>query len=248
MLQNTHQLFLRCIASTSTTPASFVQLAGLTNLQHLVLDNAVFPSTGYDLLTSLASLAHLVLVENAQLPSCLSSLTQLCSLVIFSRSVGHDTGALEGALPQLRQLEQLLLFLSNLFFSSTALASLSQLCTLWWDPHEPGTPLPPGPWLAQLQKLVAPWQVLSSSLAPLSGAARLQELGVSGGMPDADAVCSILRWAAKRPSLRRLLLGKNASAVISEALEAVAAALRCKPALTIEDEGAIEMFAAAAQG
>lgn len=192
----------------------------------------------------MSSLTRLELSGNSHLPSCLSTLTRLRSLEISSVEADADdvdADALERALSQLQQLTRLYLWHPDLAASPAALASLTQLHSLYWSPQpQPDAALPPGTWLAQLQAVAASWEVLSRSLPALSGAAGLQILAFTDSVPDADAVCTVLDWAAEQPGLLRLIFAEEPP-LSGEALQTALSAARGNLNFAIEFEEVWEL-------
>lgn len=200
------------------------QVACLPKLQHLGL------AAGYDCaaMSGLAQLTGLTSLSlNVQaLPCVLSTLTQLRALQLTARSPSAATPQqLDAALRPLRGLTRLVLRGHSMLEElPPALAGMPRLrhCMLGRPPH-PASPeeaaqpaqldkvrrrLPAGTWLAGLQSLCAPYDVLTNSLELLAAAAQLQHVSLEAPPSAADAGQpawrSLWAWAAAHPPLARL--------------------------------------------
>jgi hypothetical protein len=136
-----------------------------------------------------------LLLNDAHVPACLSSLTALECLVInelFSdKHDAEDQQAVELGLAHLQRLTYL--DMSSYRFdppaSLTALTSLRSFC---WVPNNPAVsaaPLPAGAWLAGLERLGITWHGALVSLPSLAAATQLRALGLAG------APCSQLQMS-----------------------------------------------------
>lgn len=148
-------------------------MAALTGLRELRLQDVLWRHHG-----ALAAMPRLTTLEMSgcrHVPACLSRLTQLRVLTVAHEpwaGVGEPPGladaeALSAALPHLQQLTRLTLVQVPLQ-TFTAVGSLAQLRAAHLEPcaglYAP-EPLPGGPWLASLQRLVAPARMLVRGLA-----------------------------------------------------------------------------------
>ena len=134
----------------------------------------------------------------------------------------------------------------------SSLQHLNTVCWSGWD-REP-RPLPGGPWLGRLRRLAISCHFLSdaASLATLSGAPRLERLGVADtaeyvyyasgnrrqrrltSVWDAEVAC-IVAWVKGHASLQLLVLHKLSPRIA----RAAAAARRSRPALHVREESDI---------
>lgn len=173
-------------------------------------------------------------------PGVMGSLTSLRLL-----SLDIDTGrlpapAVDGllaVLPQLHGLTQLHLTLA-LEQAPACLAALTRLHSLylWGYWHQrPRVALPTGAWLHGLRRLVLPLPLLEDSLPALASAKGLERLGVldaHGQVHNLRArLPSVLRWAARQPCLRLLVLELDAADLPARTLRT---AQRQRSALCVE--------------
>jgi len=75
----------------------------------------------------------------------------------------------------------------------------------------PEAALPGGPWLGSMQRLAATAQLLERSLGQLAAAVRLEQLCVTQAQVAPAAAAAVLRWAAERPSVQRVVLESMAA-------------------------------------
>ena len=182
-----------------------LQIGELVRLRHLTLCSPGHIAEGYAPLARLTCLQHLELVPvRWSVPDCLSRLTQLKSL-----SVCHDTYVdeedIEELPRQLRHLTQLTrLALDITADTALTLTALNQLHSLCCCRADDDVSLHAGPWLANLQRLVAPSELVVGSLEALGAAQQLERLGVT--YADTQQLVTIVRWAAQQPQLKRLHL------------------------------------------
>ena len=228
----------------STAPAA-PQVAALTGLVELRLYRIDYSSDGYAPLTRLQGLRRLQLSWALLLPDCLPQLTQLTALEIRydpgDHAVGSESDVVEATLQQLSQLQHLALGpnIPGVDSPPAALAHLPALRSLYWRQGStqldfPVLPaLPGGTWLASLRCLVAPAHILACSLPALAAAQQLEILGVECRQGDEVATLAVIRWGARRPSLRHLLLQVAGPGMPLEVWGAVLEAQRCCPALRI---------------
>lgn len=145
------------------------------------------------------------------------------------------------------------MFSAGLPDAPAALSSLQHLDTVCWRGcswrAEPG-PLPAGPWLGRLRRLAISCRSLSveGSLAALSGAQQLEQLGVTDTFEESNRVfpvasgqrhvkswrnaevAALLAWAQGHASLRLLVLHG-----LPPSMARAAAAARCsRPDLSIQ--------------
>jgi hypothetical protein len=191
-------------------------------------------------LMRLQGLRRLQLSSVLFLPDCLPQLTQLTALEV-SDSLKYHSGnsefdLVEAALQQLSQLQHLTLGpnISGLDSPPAALVCFPALHTLCWRQGSSidfptSSILPAGTWLASLQRLVAPAQILANSLPALAVAQQLECVGVECLGGDDAATLAVIRWAAHRSSLRHLLL--QTDAVPAALCDAVLETQRRCPAL-----------------
>lgn len=193
-----------------------LQVAALTRLQQLTLQDAQFESSGHAALAALHSLRHLRLDGCFSLPSNLSELTWLEAFSLQNDDDQMQEGSsqtLLSALPQLTRLTYLALdSMKGLESPPAALAGLTHLHTFVWldaiSPQLEGSDaaLPGGPWLGSLRRLAAPAQLLANSLPLLAGPPRLEHLGVTSFHRSAAATCRLLRTALYWSSLQKVSL------------------------------------------
>ncbi|PRW33536.1 Cellulose synthase [Chlorella sorokiniana] len=233
----------------SDVPAQLTSLSGLRDLTIV----GAFDTDSFEVLEALHStLTALNLTVLDDMPDCLSRLTGLRSLTIDDCEGSlwePDDSVLERALPQMQHLTAVYLFSGGLPDTPAALSSLQHLDTVCWSgwDNKP-QPLPGGPWLARLRRLVLSCHFLSdaASLATLSGAQRLERLGIRDtcefehfsrgpnmrpevkSYRDAE-VAKIIAWTKKHTSLQLLALIKLSPRMA----RAAAAAQRSRPALCI---------------
>lgn len=133
--------------------------------------------------------------------------------------------------------------------SPTALSSLQHLHTVSWLGAIDGPrPLPGGPWLAGLRRLVLSSCILSSaaSLTTLSSAQQLERLGVFDthvgvpiyGRKVLRRVLHILQWAQQHTSLQLLALD---STLRGAAAAAATAAMQQRPGLQIKPAADVDV-------
>ena len=218
-----------------------LQVAALTNLRQLGLEDGGYASDGYAPLAALRSLRGLWL-ESVRLPANLSQLTWLESLTVVDEGEllqqDPEHGALlRAALPWLTRLRYLTLDpMAGMDSPPAALAGLSRLHTFVWR-GEADAALPAGPWLGSLRRLAAPAHLLANSLHLLAAAPRLEHLFVSGG--HGEPTLRILRRAARFPSLEKLSLecfslGLEGSQLPAALFPAALEAQRQRPSLLID--------------
>lgn len=194
-----------------------VPLRALSNLRELTLVHASSTPEDYAQLAPLLNLTQLQLLQGDHLPgTSLNKMTQLRSLVVADYDGvfhGEDTegAAVAAALPHLQQLTRLVLFsMPGMEYLPAGVAELSQLrqfCWLDWGGSDDSV-LPAGGWLAGMEHLVLPCQLLASSLPALAvRAPKLACLGVTdmSGENISQHVRNICTWATRRQSLQRLV-------------------------------------------
>lgn len=240
--------------------ATTVQLTALTQLQCLHLEKTPCPGSRYALLTQLRSLKTLELVVGWHIPACLSQLTQLEALLLYTPIMGAAARAaaeMEGAIHALGWLQQL----TRLEVKTTAalpasgleqiVASLAQLQQLGLTSRQAsGASLPAGPALATLRCLHLEATIEARSLPALSAATRLLRLVLRPAedadmRPLAELYRAVLRWAPWQPELEQLVLGISHRVAHWDVVSVAGAALaaqRLNPSLCIEvcDAGSLD--------
>ena len=193
-------------------PALVLQLSALTNLRQLTLQFPRCGPDGYAPIQHLTALTRLVLeVEVYALPGCLTCLTQLRDLRVYSWNEGmaaHEAAGLAGALPSLQQLTRLDVYIEH-EVPTAALTALTNLQTLWWEsmPVSGTSALPPGAWVRGLRTLLLSASLAAASLSVLAAATQLERLGIRGHiLSEQPPLPAIVAFAAERPSLRLLVL------------------------------------------
>lgn len=217
-------------ASRSALPHE--QVAALTGLQELRLRDVRWRQ--HDALAGMPLLTILEMSGCRHTPACLSRLTQLRVLTVAHEPWAGarnppslaDAEMLSAALPHLQQLTRLSLMQVPLR-TLAAVGSLARLRAAHLEPcaalYSPLETLPGGPWLASLQRLVAPAAMLGWGLASPAGAwpvprlpgspasqllaaHGLQALGLlANDIPLIPPLESILWHAAQLPALELLL-------------------------------------------
>lgn len=225
------------------------------------MHGASYSSDSYAPLARLRRLQRLQVAGSKHVPACLPQLTQLTALAVSDwpsdMCISEPAAAviLEG-LSRFKKLQHLALGPNIPGFGRppAALAGVLGLHTLCWPnrfesfyPRQPA--LPGGPWLASLQRLVAPAAILASSLPALAAAQQLECLGVErvgpqkaedafmgegGALEGAPHVLAVIGWAAHHPSLRLLLLEAVSGGLPVELCDAVLEAQRRRPDLHIK--------------
>jgi len=204
-----------------------------------------FSDDVYSGLMQLTNMQRLVLSGCTSVPECLGQLTSLQALHLDNARRcldDSDSANLAAALPHLTCLTQLALqshceseLDEGLHAPPRELAGLTQLRRLAWiGGAADGATLPAGPWLAGLERLVAPSFLLGASLQQLFAAPQLSHLGVTFVCAThAEAVTSLLCWAVNRPSLLHLTLHSETGSIPASISSAAVPVQRCRPALLI---------------
>lgn len=151
-------------------------IGDLVGLRHFALSFTCFDAEGYAPLARLTRLQHLDLSRICgPMPECLSRLTQLRFLAIDYRGDFADEAmeVVGRQLPYLSHLTRLQLDITT--DTALALTTLCHLNSLRCNTTD-GTALPAGPWLATLQRLVAPSKLIVDSLDALASAPQLERL------------------------------------------------------------------------
>ena len=203
-----------------------MQLSTLQALRSLSLGDCQCEPADYAPLASLPSLDSLAL-DSSLLPACIGELTRLQALELVAIRQGRNAGiagALEAAVRPLWRLTHLYLEPAShcvidpaqIYQILAAVAELPQLRSFGWLGGHPDAqePVPAGPWLQTLQRLLLPPRIAAASTAVLLAATRLHCLAAGGrawllAMHDVGAGphLKLLRWAPQHPSLR--VLGVN---------------------------------------
>lgn len=219
---------LRHVIPLLPSPHPALQVATLARLQVLRFWDAQFDAPeGLRPLQHLSGcLTELSLRHCSQVPSGLSRLTSLARLAIVGHSwkqaeedweqPGPDPGLhVVAALPHLQRLRRLALSpMPGCWQPPAALAGATQLQSFFWMAAEGMSALldeclPPGSWLAGLQQLSGPADVLANSLPALVAARGLCVLGVEAF--NAAVPAGVLEWAGRLPALSRFVLGASAA-------------------------------------
>lgn len=139
----------------SLTPPA-LQVERLTGLADLALVNTCYDQHSLQCLTRLRSLKRLEPSFSAALPSCLSLLTQLDSLV-----VGTDKDEDWDSLAALDSLKQVTLLSLNIPFDEVPPGmAMLPLQRFWvWQHYNDVISLPAGPWLSSLRWTGLPWHM-----------------------------------------------------------------------------------------
>lgn len=215
-----------------------LQIGTLSSLRHLHLRHPYDDAASYAPLTRLSLLHTLKLTGCVTaVPDCLSALTSLQSLTVDGcnmedEQVAAVAAGLASALPHLTRLTRLELAL----WSPGPLAALTALTGLRWlcwqyAVNGSAAALPPGNWMQRLQTLAAPNSLVARSLPALEGAHSLEQLCVYAGMQSDTQLRATISWAARRTSLRQLLLGNQP--LTSSVWPEISAAARLHPTLSI---------------
>ena len=229
-----------------------MQVAPLTGLLRLELTSHTITADSHATLSALRRLTHLGLKRCTGIPSALSQLTALQSLVIDypqRNNAAAASAALTAALPQLGQLTMLLgrgLPNQSVCPLPVTLGQLSMLQQLAWQ-HDgieetqsaaaaAAAALPPG-------LLSGAAVTLGVSLATLAAAKQLTYLGLypPAEEDDSEEVESIIEWAAACPNLRRVDIdygGEND--VPKEVARSALMVQRSRPSLIIDFDSVID--------
>lgn len=227
----------------SGCPCPFgLQIGALRNLRHLCLRHPYGNADSYAALAGLALETVELLGVVTVVPACLSALTTLRALAVDTMNAEDEelqaalADNLSHALPHLTRLSYLAL---RMYVNGplACLSALTSLCSLFWvwSPEDPTAALPPGGWLAGLHTLAAPFRLVSTSLPALQSAQHLEQLCLyrEGAADSSESdLRAVIRWAARHPALRRLLLGDRS--VPGTLWADIAMAIREHPSLTIE--------------
>jgi len=192
-------------------------------------------------LTALTALSRLSLNDILSLPRRLLRLTGLQSLALHqldAELAEEQAEQLQQALSLLRHLTDLALQLNTELPAELATQSLRSFC---WRPCTRGYPelvpapgpLPGGSWLAGLQSLAAPCDVLASSLQVLPAAQQLTclcALKINSEVTRKAAL--VVWWAVAQPHIQELIL-EEAEPLNGSAMVAVEAAAVQRPDLDI---------------
>ena len=193
-----------------------MQVAALTNLRSLVLEDINYSTASMASLTRLSALQHATF-SGCMIPGSLPQLTGLQVLQFCCPPYQSDTSAqsctLAASLQQLTQLMGLWLAEMPAEIGWSSFAALNRLQWLYvdvWGSMEDDfdSELPGGPWQRSLRHLVTNSPLLCPQF--LSGAEQLQRLdftdsdGLYDGFEDDPDWDAFLCWAAQHETLRHI--------------------------------------------